>query len=139
MNNEILDERVQDYLNHGYELDDAEKLVEDGIEWVAIPNFLEDSKDYDEIVAWLAVADDYVDNVAEAAKYLGMEPETVNEAYAGKYWSDAEFAEVLIDEIYNLDNPNIPDVVKKNINWEGVASDIMYDYEEHNHHYFRRL
>lgn len=63
---------------------------------------------------------------------LGIEIESIEDAYQGQYSSDAEFAENLTNDCYDL--KNIPSFLE--IDWESTASNIMYDYSEDNGYYF---
>lgn len=46
--------------------------------------------------------------------------------YMGQYNNMAEFAEELIQEMYNLSI--IPTIIVENIDWNGVAKDLRHDY-----------
>jgi antirestriction protein len=60
-----------------------------------------------------------------------------DENYAGEFYNDEMFAESLLEEIEDLSN--LPDIISGNIDWSGVAVDIMYDYFEVGGHYFRSV
>ena len=59
------------------------------------------------------------------------------EAYAGEYGSDKDFARELAEECGELDaNPSWPYTC---INWEQASREIMYDYSDDSGYYFRNL
>lgn len=63
------------------------------------------------------------------------------EAYQGEYKNDEEFAEELVEQIYDLDDA-LPDLLRYRIDWEGVARDLLcsdyssVEFDDH-HYYFR--
>lgn len=63
---------------------------------------------------------------------FGIDIENIEDAYVGQYNSDAEFAEHLTNESYDL--KSFPSFLE--IDWESTASNIMYDYCEDNGYYF---
>jgi len=58
------------------------------------------------------------------------------EAYQGKWASDEDFVQELIEETEEGIR-NIPSYI--HIDWERTARDIMMDYSEENGYYFRDL
>jgi antirestriction protein len=74
--------------------------------------------------------------VFEAALELDIEPENVDEAYAGEFKSDEEFAQQLAEDLGEPAPTSWPYTC---IDWERAARDLMYDYSESNGHYFRNL
>lgn len=56
------------------------------------------------------------------------------DAYAGEWRNNEEFAENLLEETEDLSR--IPDLIRYNIDWSGLARDLMNDYFEVNGHYF---
>ena len=61
------------------------------------------------------------------------ELENFQESYGGKYSSDEEMVEELLDGTRKV--PNLPPYV--HIDWEWTAKEIMMDYSEQDGHYFR--
>lgn len=75
--------------------------------------------------------------VVEAALYLSIEPHNIDEAYQGEYKDDEDFAQEIAEGIGAIDkNAAWPYTC---IDWEYAARELMYDYSEHNGHYFRDL
>jgi antirestriction protein len=67
----------------------------------------------------------------------GYDANDFDEAYSGRFDSDADFAENLADELGYLDkNVSWPYTC---IDWEWAARDLMYDYFEVGGYYFRNL
>jgi antirestriction protein len=68
----------------------------------------------------------------------GMEwdADQINEAYQGRFNSDADFARDLCDQIRAIPD-DFPSWIS--IDWYQTAKDIMMDYFESNGHYFRNL
>ena len=61
----------------------------------------------------------------------------IEEAYAGQYNSDEEFAEDMADQLGYINNDvSWPYTC---IDWEQAASELMYDYFESNGYYFRNV
>ena len=59
-----------------------------------------------------------------------------DEAYQGEWASDEKFVQNLIEDAGELPK-DLPAYI--HIDWETTARDIMMDYSEENHHYFRNL
>ena len=59
------------------------------------------------------------------------------ENYSGEFYNDEEFAESLLEETENLDS--LPTIIRYNLDWSGIANDIMNDYFEVGGHYFRNV
>lgn len=78
----------------------------------------------------------YDEEVFKAAKELGIEFDNVEDAYEGEYTSDEEFVRQLLEDIGDIAS-NLP--ISVHIDWKTTAQDVMYDYGEHNGHYFRYL
>jgi len=78
---------------------------------------------------------DYAPGVIEAAIECGIELLDIEEAYAGEFRTDIDFAYEQADSCGLIDEgatwPN------NCIDWDHAASELMYDYCEHNGHYFR--
>lgn len=81
--------------------------------------------------------DQFDEDVIEAALECGVQVADIEEAYQGNFNSDREFAMEMADQLGSIDNnaswPN------NCIDWEFAAKELMYDYSEHNGHYFRNL
>lgn len=74
-------------------------------------------------------------DVVEAALYLGVTQ--IDEAYQGSYKDDEDFARETAEQLGAIDRKaNWP---QNCIDWETAAKELMYDYSEHNGHYFRCL
>jgi len=71
-------------------------------------------------------------------KYLdnGYGLESMEEAYNGKWASDEEFTQQLLEDCGEIPKDLPPYVY---IDWERTAHDIMMDYFEIDGHYFRQL
>lgn len=85
--------------------------------------------DWDMIAVWcdlksveIETADDLEDAISDAEEH-----------YRGKFDSDEEFAEQEMEEMFPQD---LPSWIRNNIDWEGVARDLMYDYSEQDGYYF---
>jgi antirestriction protein len=80
----------------------------------------------------------YLDqDVIDAGLYLGIALDNLEEAYAGQYDSDSDFAQEMAEETGAVDdNASWPHTC---IDWEWAARELMYDYHEHNHYYFRAM
>ncbi len=78
----------------------------------------------------------YSEEVIESAFNCDIEPSNIEEAYAGEHSSDEEFTQQLLEDTGDLPK-DLPAYI--HIDWEATASDIMMDYSEDNHHYFRNL
>lgn len=73
--------------------------------------------------------------VVEAGLELGYELDQIEEAYAGHFDSDEEFAQEMAESIGAVNqNASWPYTC---IDWEQAARALMYDYREENGHYFR--
>jgi antirestriction protein len=59
----------------------------------------------------------------------------IEESYVGSYDSDSDFAEELANELGYMDKDN--HWPYNCIDWDYAARELMYDYSEHNGHYFR--
>ena len=79
----------------------------------------------------------YDEEVIEAAFECDVPVEDIEEAYAGQFRSDEDFAQDMADQLGVLDkNVSWPNNC---IDWENAARELMYDYSEHDGHYFRKL
>lgn len=83
------------------------------------------------------IAEAYLDLDITAAKDPQDIANEIEEAYAGRYRNDAEFAQDLADQLGSIDvNVSWPYTC---IDWEQAAHEIMYDYSEKYGHYFRNI
>ena len=55
-------------------------------------------------------------------------------AYVGYYEDTKEYAEEYVDSMGDLHD--VPDYIQNNLDWEGIADDLMEDMTEHNDHYW---
>lgn len=80
----------------------------------------------------------YLDqDVIEAAIYCDIDLDDIEEAYTGSFDNDEDFAEDVAEQIGAIDkNATWPQTC---IDWEQAAKELMYDYTEHNGHYFRKF
>lgn len=82
--------------------------------------------------------EDLLDRCSEegikAGLELGISPERLEDSYSGKWDSDEDFAQDLVESCGDIPR-NLPCYI--HIDWEGTARDIMMDYSEENGHYFR--
>lgn len=73
---------------------------------------------------------------------IGMEYATLEafeEAYMGEWSDDIAFVQRLLEEDGTAQDciDDLPSYI--HIDWESTARDIMYDYDEENGYYFRKL
>ena len=101
-----------------------------------------DASDYDnlcDIETLCEVCDTKPDNdleVISAGIEAGIDIDDIDEAYSGKFDSDADFAENICEDCGDVPK-DFPHYIY--IDWERTAKDIMYDYTEANGHYFRNF
>ena len=74
--------------------------------------------------------------VFDAGLDCGIELENIEEAYAGKFDSDEDMAQELVESIGEPAPTCWPYTC---IDWEQAARELMYDYNESNGHYFRTM
>jgi len=77
------------------------------------------------------------DGVVDAALYLDIDLENIEEAYRGHWDSDEEFAQDIAEDTGALPKDFVWPLYC--INWEHAARELMMDYEEHEGYYFRML
>lgn len=98
--------------------------------------------DTDNVYKWGEYVDgagSYGDNpdVILAAIECGINADDIEEAYQGSYKDDEDFAQEMADQLGAIDkNAQWP---MNCIDWEYAAKELMYDYSEHNGHYFRNI
>lgn len=81
------------------------------------------------------VSRSHLDEAAiRAGVELGIPLESIEEAYAGEYRNDVDFAQDMAESTESVQ----PDAVWPHtcIDWEHAARELMYDYTEDNGHYF---
>lgn len=75
--------------------------------------------------------------VIDAGLYLGFDLLNIEEAYEGKFDTDTDFAICFASDTGATDiDASWPFTC---VDWDWAARDLMLDYSEHNHHYFRSL
>jgi antirestriction protein len=104
--------------------------------------------DYSDLPKWLSPGnlEDFIENypnshyvdmdIWEAAHDCGIEFSDVDDAYAGEFNSDEEFAQDLCEQLGDIPR-DFPSYI--HIDWESTARDLLYDYCESNGHYFRNM
>jgi len=107
------------------------------IDWGEVPSkFQKFDSDLEELCEALQTSS-YDIEVFEAAKDCDIQLSDVDEAYAGEYASDEDFARQLAEDIGAINNnaswPN------NCIDWEFAAKELMHDYSSSDGHYFRNL
>lgn len=75
----------------------------------------------------------------DAAISLGISLDNFEEAYYGKFRSDAEFAQNVAEECGDIPQAGSSHWPLYCIDWEFAAKELMYDYCEENGYYFRNL
>lgn len=76
----------------------------------------------------------YSEDVVVAAMKLGIALERVGGAYSGSFDSYEDFAQEMWDISGYLGD--LPDHLSRYIDWQAVASDLMFEYVEQDGHYF---
>ena len=77
------------------------------------------------------------EEVVAAGLSLGISPDDIEEAYAGQWSSDVDFAQNMAEDTGAIDkNASWPNTC---IDWEWAAKELMYDYSEESGYYFRNL
>ncbi len=117
-------------------IDITEDMVE--FDFSELPQFLIGDWDIWEAISEFAehYYSSYYDvDVFEAAQDCGIEFCNIDEAYAGKFNSDEEFAQDSCEQLGDIPR-DFPSYI--HIDWGSTARDVMYDYEESNGYYFRK-
>lgn len=132
------------------EFDPLEHEDEDGEPTIPEPGDITITiTDYDEVPSSYANEKDVWDfaeafaeceqkiEVVEAALQCDVNPADIDEAYQGEYDSDEDFARETAYSIGAVDK----DAKWPNdcIDWKYAAQELMYDYSDHNGHYFRNF
>jgi antirestriction protein len=77
------------------------------------------------------------EDIISAGIECGVDINNIDEAYAGSFDSDVDFAEDMAEQLGCFDkNISWP---HNCIDWDGAVKELMYDYSEHNGHYFRMM
>jgi antirestriction protein len=77
------------------------------------------------------------EDVISAGIECGVSIDNIDEAYSGSFGSDEDFAEDMAEQLGEIDtNKSWP---HNCIDWDGAVKELMYDYSEHNGHYFRMM
>ena len=104
--------------------------------------------DYSDLPKWLSPGnlEDFIENypnshyvdmdIWEAAHDCGIAFSDVDDAYAGEFNSDEEFAQDLCEQLGDIPR-DFPSYI--HIDWESTAKELMYDFCESNGHYFRNM
>ena len=122
----------------GIETDEKSEFNEtfEIIDWLEIPKFLQDLETFAEFIEVFEGSFHNIE-IFEAANYLDIPFNDIDEAYSGEFDSDEDFAQNIADDLgYINKNVSWPYTC---IDWEYAAKELMYDYAEHNNHYFRNI
>jgi len=115
---------------------DKDEIVVAIADYDEVPDTYANENDVWDFAAAFAECDQELE-VVEAALYLGVSADDIDEAYQGSYDDDEDFARETADSLGAVDkNAAWP---MNCIDWEFAAKELMYDYSEHNGHYFRNL
>jgi hypothetical protein len=116
----------------GSELEeDFELIVSD---WSDTP---ENMQDLFIIIECLEDTEYHDEDIISAGIECGVSIGNIDEAYAGSFDSDVDFAEDMAEQLGCFDkNISWP---HNCIDWDGAVKELMYDYSEHNGHYFRMM
>ncbi len=140
-------ETLKDYAeNEMQDNEDFEQEIEAGIEtdkiivtitdFDNVPDKWANDNDVWEFAEAFAECEQDID-VVEAALECSVNSSDIDEAYQGNYKDDEDFAQETAESLGAINkNANWP---MNCIDWEFAAKELMYDYSEHNGHYFRSL
>lgn len=79
-------------------------------------------------------------DVVLAAIACGVQGSDIDEAYAGSFKDDEDFAQDMHEQTRSHEAKELENVWPFNcIDWEYAAKELMYDYSEDNGHYFRNF
>lgn len=109
----------------------TEALIEDKIQEL-FKQWVEDNGTLE-----LEAYEGYADNLSLDLLEVEDWSSEAEDNYSGEFYNDEEFAESLLEETENLDS--LPTIIRYNLDWSGIASDIMNDYFEVSGHYFRNV
>lgn len=122
-----------------FENEDGDDVDTDEIEITEIKSDTIPAKycDPGEIEEYLKAVEQHSEDIVNAAAALDIPPDDIDEAYQGEYGDDEAFAQEMAFSIGAIDkNATWPNNC---IDWEYAAKELMYDYAEHDGHYFRNL
>ena len=94
--------------------------------------YVEENGSYD-LEAYEGYAENLTLDLLEVEDWMSE----ADENYSGEFYNDEEFAESLLEETEDLNN--LPNIIRWNLDWSGIANDIMHDYFEVAGHYFRNV
>ena len=109
----------------------TEALIEDKIQEL-FKQYVEEHGSYD-LEAYEGYADNLTLDLLEVEDWMSE----ADENYSGEFYNDEEFAESLLEETEDLSS--LPNLIRYNLDWSGIARDIMHDYFEVSGHYFRNV
>jgi len=146
-NDEILEElkslKLQRFEEQsGEDAETSPDDLPDGYEIISdeVPGFLKNkdgSLNLEELTEFFDDAPDMDIEIIEAALKCDIQWSDIEEAYNGEYSSNEDFAREMAEQLGAIDkNAQWP---QNCIDWEYAAKELMYDYSEHNGHYFRML
>ena len=131
-----LDE-IKEHFAEELDASDSEEVDEIQIEvqdWQEIPKEYQDLKT---VWEYVEACNEHDQEIVDAAIYCGVGLDDIDDAYSGEFDSDEDFAREQADQMGAM---NVTDNWPYNcIDWEFAAKELMYDYSEHNGHYFRNL
>lgn len=129
---------VEDLEEDDYDVVDTD--LPSGLDWLCFNGTTIDAPESWEW-DWIAYfASESVDaDVAYAAWSLNIEPKDIEEAYAGTFDSDADFAQDYAEQTGATGNNDDYPWPYSCIDWEWASKDLMMDFGEHGTHYFRSM
>jgi len=126
---EAITEQLEDEDNEYFQDDDFEFIVSD---WGNTPDNMQELSI---IAECLEIVEYYDDDIISAGITCDVSISNIDEAYAGSFNSHEDFAEDMAEQLGLINkDASWP---YTHIDWEQAASELMYDYSEHNGHYFR--
>lgn len=127
-------EELADEFPTAYDQEEIDEIQIDVTDWQEIPK---EYQDLDEVWDYVTACNKHEKEIVDAAIYCGVSLDDIDEAYQGEYSSDEKFARDVADQLGAIDkNTTWPNNC---IDWEYAAKELMYDYTEHDGHYFRLL
>lgn len=115
---------------------ETDKIIVEITDFDEVPDKWANDNDVWDFAEAFAECEQDID-VIVAALECGVNPSDIDEAYQGSYKDDEDFAYETAMSIGAIDkNASWPNSC---IDWEHAAKELMYDYSEHNGHYFRSL
>jgi antirestriction protein len=124
-------DEFEDGEGDGVDLDEVKVKITD---FSDVPTGYDNEDDVWEFAKAFAECEQEID-IVEAALQCDVNPADIDEAYSGEFDDDKDFARDMADQLGAVDkNASWPMTC---IDWEAAAKELMYDYNEHNGHYFR--